>query len=121
MSADCSRSFYTMSKLVEILYKRAPERPMGKGSKAAYLLLLITSLISLISAYYDPDRQLLHQVCTTAGIIGAMVIAAANEIKAEGIKSYLRKGAVRDIGVVVLWLILLVIWVKNPTVEMLED
>ena len=94
---------------------------MGAKSKAVYLLLLVVALISLISAYYDPDRQLLHQFCTTAGIIGAMTIAAVNEIKAKGMKGYAKGGMVRDLGVIILWCILLVIWVKNPTVEILED
>lgn len=94
---------------------------MGKKSKTAYLLLLVIALISLISVYYDQDRQLLHQVVTTVGIMGATAIAAVNEIKVEGSKGYFKKGLIRDIGVIVLWLVLLVIWIKNPTVEVLED
>ncbi len=110
-----------MSKIVDLLYKKAPERPMSPRAKAAYLILLCIALISLVTVYYDQQRQLLHQVCTTAGLAGAIAVAAVSEIRKNGFAAYAKKSLPRDIGVLVIWIVLLVIWVKNPTVEMLED
>lgn len=104
-----------MSKLVEFLYKKPIKRELKGAARLVYILLGVLAALSLVTAYWS-SHQLLHQIGTTAAIVGMLVVGGITECKKNGFAAYRKKTLPRDISVLVLWLILLVIWIVDPQV-----
>ncbi len=105
-----------MSKLIDSFYKAAEKPEMSAISKAVYVLCGIAGALFLITAYYNPEHQLLHQIGATAGILGMVLIGAISRIRKNGWKEYLLLWSRRDLAIAIAWGILLCIWVVDPTI-----
>ncbi|MCQ2560573.1 MAG: hypothetical protein MJ186_00840 [Clostridia bacterium] len=87
---------------------------MSPRARAVYVSLLVIAMVFLGTAYFDPEHPLLHQAGTTGCLGLAILIAAVSEIRKNGIKRYLISGLFRDLGIAIMWGILLAIWVMFP-------
>ena len=88
---------------------------MGKVGKAVYMLLGVMGAVCLVTAYYAKN-QLPHQIGATVGILGMVLVSAVSRVRQKGWREYLLLWARRDIGIAVIWAILLCVWIVNPTV-----
>lgn len=102
-----------MSRLVEFLYRKPVNRQLTGKAKAAYVLLGVAAAVILVTSYWS-SHQALHQIGTTAAIVGMLAINAVSTIRKGGFRAY-RDGSMRvDIAILVIWIILLVIWIMDP-------
>lgn len=104
-----------MSKLLDFFYRKPEKREMKKAARIIYVLLGVGAAAFLMTAYFDVERTVLHQVGTTVCIFGMLGINAAASVRSMGWQRYLLDIRFRrDIGILAIWILLLVIWHMYP-------
>ena len=103
-----------LSNFVKSLFKPPLRRRELSGkSRLFYVFLGLLAAISLATAYWS-TRQVLHQIGTSVGIYGMILLGAIGEIRSSNLNAYRRNGGLfQDIAVASIWTVLLVVWILD--------
>lgn len=101
------------STLVDGFFRPPAPRKMDKRTRTLYILLGVVAFALLIAAGLGVPA-VLCQVGITVGICGMAIIGMAAGLKNEKQAYLMRGGILKDIGVCVVWVLLLIYWINNP-------
>lgn len=100
-------------KLVEGFFRPPAPRKMSKTVRTVYILLGVVAFVLLIVAALGAP-VVLCQVGITVGICGMAIVGMVSGLKNEKQTYLMRGGLLKDIGVCVVWVLLLIYWINNP-------
>lgn len=103
-----------MSNFVKSLFKPPlRKRELSGKIRLLYVLLGLMAMVFLATAYWS-EWQVLHQIGTSVGIYGMILLGLVTEIRSKGGKAYRRTGGFfQDFAIAGIWTILLIIWILD--------